>query len=91
MKGLTDLRPVADAPTLESLFLVDMPSIDPRSLRCFAGHPTLREFTAGLGSLKKNAYATALVGLPPKVHISPEAREKAEIAVMTDAARRFVN
>jgi len=40
MKGLTDLRPVADAPCPEELLIVDMPHLDPDDLSCFVGHPT---------------------------------------------------
>jgi hypothetical protein len=91
MKGLSDLRAVAEAPNLQQLLLVDMPSIDPEGLRCFIGHPSLREFHAGLGSFKKNAYAEALLGLSPSVFLPPGAREKAELQILNAAARRAVN
>ena len=71
MKGLRDLSPVAQAPALEELELIDMPGLDPRKLRCFVGHPALRKFGGGLGSLKRNAYAEALLGLPPGVWLPP--------------------
>jgi hypothetical protein len=91
MKGLSDLRSVADAPILEKLTLSNLPRLNPRSLRCFLGHPTLREFGAGLGSFKRNAYAEALLGLPPKVWLPPGAREKAYLEIMTENAKRSVN
>jgi hypothetical protein len=81
MKGLTDLRSVAEAPNLEVLRLIDMPSIDPKSLHCFVAHPSLREFRAGFGSQKKNAYAEALLGLPPPVLRPPMACSAVESKV----------
>jgi hypothetical protein len=91
MKGLLDLHGVADAPALERLTLADLPKLDPRSLRCFVGHPTLREFSAYLGSFKRNAYAEALLGLPPKAWLPPGARERAALDIMTENAKRAVN
>jgi hypothetical protein len=91
MKGLVNLQAVAEAPALESLSLIDMPGIDPKSLRCFVGHPRLRRFHPGLGSIKRNAYAEALVGLPPSVWLPPGAREKAELEILTETAKRAVN
>jgi hypothetical protein len=64
MKGLTDLRSIADAPALESLTLVDMPHLKTETFHIFRAHPALRYFRAGLGSLKRNAEAEALLGLP---------------------------
>jgi hypothetical protein len=64
LKGVHDVRPVADAPRVESVKLIDMPNISVENLRCFLNHPTLREFFAGLGSLKRNDEAAALIGLP---------------------------
>ena len=91
MNALVNLQAVADAPALESLSLVDMTGIDPQSLRCFIDHPSLRRFHPGLGSLKRNAYAEALIGLPPSVWLPPGAREKAELGIMTEKAKRAVN
>lgn len=65
MKGLRDLSPLARAPALETLLLIDMPQLAPEDLRPFVGHPTLAEAGLGFGSNKKNAAATALLGLPP--------------------------
>jgi hypothetical protein len=91
MKGLTDLHPVAEAHNLKTLRLIDMPNIDPKGLTCFIGHPSLREFHGGLGSLKKNAYAEALLGLPPSVWLPPGAREKAALEILKETAKHAVN
>ena len=64
MKGLTDLRPVADAPGLEELLIVDMPHLNPDDRSCFVGHPTLRAASVGLGSLLRNRAAREALGLP---------------------------
>jgi len=64
MKGITDLQPVADAPALETLFLIAMGHLDPADLECFVGHPTLASAVFGLGSVKKNRTAEALLPLP---------------------------
>ncbi|MEI7744010.1 MAG: hypothetical protein WCK58_09705 [Chloroflexota bacterium] len=64
MKGLRDLGPLATAPALEEVSLVDMRHLAPEDLRPLAGLPNLRAVTPGLGSLRKNAAAEALVGLP---------------------------
>jgi hypothetical protein len=91
MKGLSDVQAIADAPALEKLTLCNLPKLEPRSLRCFVGHPTLREFGAHLGSFKRNAYAEALLGLPAKAWLPPGAREKASLEIMTENAKRAVN
>ncbi len=64
MKGLRDLRPLATAPALEEVLLLDMRHLQPDDLRPLVGLPRLRAVTAGLGSLRRNAAASALVGLP---------------------------
>jgi hypothetical protein len=64
MPGITDLQPIADAPSLERLFLVDMPKLTVEAFHCLVGHPSLQEFSAGLGSVRRNAEVTALVGVP---------------------------
>ncbi len=91
MKGLTDLSAVAEAPALEKLVLLDMTSLDPASLRCFAGHPTLREFCGGLGSVRRNAYAEVLLGLPSNGYSPPGARKRAALEVMANRARDSLN
>ena len=64
MKGLTDLKPVADAPSLEELIVVDMPQLQPEVFAPFVGHPTLKHITAGLGSNRKNQMVEMLLRLP---------------------------
>jgi hypothetical protein len=65
MRGIADLAPVAAAPSLEVLLLVGMSQLRVDDLRPFVGHPTLRAALVGLGSLKRNEEARALLGLPP--------------------------
>lgn len=64
MKGVRDLRLVATAPALEELLLGDMPQLRADVLRPFTGLPHLRAVTADLGSVRRNAEARALLGLP---------------------------
>ena len=63
MKGVTDLAPVAAAPALEDLGLVEMPHLRLEHLAPLVGHPRLRCAIMGLGSLKRNAAAMALLGV----------------------------
>src|SRR6478735_12321777 len=65
MKGLRDLRPLGTAPALEGVELIDMRHLKPEDLAPLAGLPRLKEVTPGLGSLRKNDAAAALLGLPP--------------------------
>jgi hypothetical protein len=67
MNGLTDLTPVADAPSLEELLVLGMPQLQPDTFRPFIGHPRFRRVMAGLGSMRKNACVAQLLGLPPSV------------------------
>ncbi len=90
MKGLRDLQPLSEAPALERL-TAGVPHLDPKTLRCFVGHPSLRSFMPGLGSFKRNAYAEALLGLPPRAWLPPGARERAALDVLTDRAREAQN
>ena len=72
MKGLHDLRPIADAPSLEELLVIDMPRLPTDCLAPFAGHPTLKTASAGLGSLRRNAEArSALPGVGREVTLAP--------------------
>jgi hypothetical protein len=64
MRGLRDLRPLATAPALEDVVLIDMPHLKPEDLRPLVGLPRLKGVTAGLGSMRENAAAHSLVGLP---------------------------
>jgi internalin A len=68
MKGITDLAPVAAAPALRELLLVDMRHLQIQALRPFVAHRTLRSASIGLGSTRKNAEAEALLGLPNAPH-----------------------
>jgi hypothetical protein len=65
MKGIRDLRPLATAPALEFIGLVDMRHLQPADLAPLLSLPNLKEVTPGLGSRRKNEAAAALVGLPP--------------------------
>jgi internalin A len=64
MRGLRDLAPLATAPGLEQLVLIDMPQLTVDDLRPLLGAPSLREATLGLGSIRRNAEAAAMLGLP---------------------------
>lgn len=70
MKGITDLAPLADAPYLELLRLIQMCQLDPEALRPFIGHPALKDGTWGLCSDRKNIAAWDLLPLgdPPFNH-----------------------
>ena len=65
MKGLADLQPVADAPTLQELLALDMGHLDSEAFRVFVGHPTLERALVALGSDRKNKGVQSLLGLPP--------------------------
>src|SRR5439155_20762126 len=56
--------PLAPAPALEELLLVDMPNLQPEDLRPLVGLLRLKAVTAGLGSDRKNAQARELLALP---------------------------
>ncbi len=64
MKGLRDLRPLASAPALEELLLIDMPQLEPEDVLPLVGHPTLKGVTAGLSSRRGAAGITRMLGLP---------------------------
>jgi hypothetical protein len=64
MKGIRDLSPLATAPALEGIELIDMRHLLPQDLAPLVGLPRLRAVTPGLGSLRKNDAAAALLGLP---------------------------
>jgi hypothetical protein len=64
MKGVRDLRPLATAPALEGLELIDMRHLRPEDLAPLVGLPQLKAVTPGLGSIRKNEAASALLGLP---------------------------
>jgi len=64
MKGIRDLRPVAEAPGLEELLALDMTYLSPEAFRAFVGHPRLKCATIGLGSDRKNEAVRGFLGLP---------------------------
>jgi hypothetical protein len=64
MKGLHDLRPLATAPALEAVELIDMRHLQPEDLSPLVGLRNLKAVTPGLGSRRRNDAATALLGLP---------------------------
>lgn len=64
LNGLHDLSPVATAPALEELLVINMRHLQPEAFRPFIGHPTLRAATIGLGSDRKNGAARNLLSLP---------------------------
>jgi internalin A len=55
MKGLTDLKPVAAAPALRRLSIVNMPQLTAESFECLLGHRGLEELWAYTGRSKVNA------------------------------------
>jgi hypothetical protein len=64
MKGLRDLSPLATAPALEGVELIDMRHLKPEDLAPLIGLPRLKAVSPGLGSLRKNEAAAAMLGLP---------------------------
>lgn len=64
MKSVRDLRPLATAPALEEVVLIDMPQLNVEDLRPLAALPHLKAVTCGLGSRRKNEAAQAMLGLP---------------------------
>jgi len=71
LKGLSDFTPIAEAPKLEELLLVNMPHIQVENLKCFYQHPTLKAAVVGLCSKRRNEQAAALLGLPSVSDIKP--------------------
>jgi len=64
MKGLRDLSPLATAPALEGVELIDMRHMKAEDLAPLVGLPQLKAVTPGLGSRRKNEAAAAMLGLP---------------------------
>ena len=64
LKGLKDLCPIAEAINLRELVVVSMKQIPVTGFECFRNHPTLQEASIGLGSLRRNAEVSKLLGLP---------------------------
>jgi hypothetical protein len=63
LKGLRDLRPIAQAPGLEELDVEGMQQLKPNDFRCFIGHKKLRSVDAGIGSMRRKLAVDALLGL----------------------------
>jgi hypothetical protein len=64
MRGLRDLEPLTTAPALEQVVLIDMPQLTLDDLRPLRASPSLREATLALGSIRRNAEARTVLGLP---------------------------
>ncbi len=64
MKGINDISPLAAAPNLRDLVLVDMGHLGADAIDCLVGHPTLRTALVALGSVKRNKAAQERLGLP---------------------------
>jgi hypothetical protein len=63
MRGLRDLTPVAAAPGLEALLVIDCSQFRLEHFEPFVGHPTLKSARIGTGSRKRNEAIRALLGL----------------------------
>lgn len=62
MNGLRDVSALASAPNIESIDLTDCPALDVSSLKALVGHPTLKSVWAGVGTVRGNAEAKAVLG-----------------------------
>lgn len=71
LKGVHDLCPIAVAKNLRELVVVNMRHIPVAGFECFRNHPSLREASIGLGSLRRNAEVAKLLGLPAVSHAKP--------------------
>jgi len=72
MAGISDLSPVAKAPALEELLVVDAKHLQPEDFNPFIGHLALKSARIGLGSLRKNERVQQLLGLPKGDGLTPE-------------------
>lgn len=64
MKGLRDLTPLGALRHLEQLAVYDMSQLQPADFQFLVGHPSLTEFSVGLGSKKKNQALAEMFDLP---------------------------
>jgi hypothetical protein len=71
LKGVSDLCSIAAAENLRELVVVSMMHIPVSGFECFKNHPTLQAATVGLGSMRRNAEVTKLLGVPPVSNIKP--------------------
>jgi hypothetical protein len=60
---IADLGPIADAPHLEELRLLDMPQLTLDAFRPLLNHPALRAVTAGIRNERRRAQIRAMLGL----------------------------
>jgi len=65
LKGLHDLSTIASAKNLRELVVVSMSQIPVSGFECFRNHPTLQAAMVGLGSMRRNAEVTRLLGVTP--------------------------
>lgn len=63
-RAVKDLAPLAQAPALEQVLLVNMPHLRPSDVAPLIGHPTMREFSVGTGSERRNGEIRQILGLP---------------------------
>jgi len=71
LKGLSEVCAIADAENLRELVVVSMPQIPVSGFECFRNHPTLQAASVGLGSMRRNAEVTKLLGVPPVSEMKP--------------------
>lgn len=64
LSSLHDLRPLAEAPRLQELLLLDMPQLSIDAFRVLVGHPSLRALTAGVSNDARRHAIKELVGVP---------------------------
>ncbi|MEK7706720.1 MAG: hypothetical protein AAB380_01835, partial [Verrucomicrobiota bacterium] len=65
MKGLKDLSPLVAARHLQNLAVSGANHMEPSDFDVLTGHPSLKGFSAGLGSDKKNKAVSERFRLPP--------------------------
>ena len=63
MKGIRDLSPLATAPNLEEIILMDMPQLQPADFNPLVGMRKLRAASIGIGSSRKNTDARNTLGV----------------------------
>jgi hypothetical protein len=71
LKGLSDLAPIAEAPGLEELLVINMRHLPVERFACFREHPTLKAVAVGLGSQRRNAEAASLLGREAVTGVTP--------------------
>ena len=86
MKGLRDLTPIAEAPGLDSLLVIDCSQFRLEHLEPFVRHPALRSARIGTGSRKRNEAIATMLGLP-----DADQRVLARPLIATDGGSALVN